>query len=152
MLIDPLTTTSVEHDGLLDDQPVAFCLVGHAFPCSASPRERGGWLVFGNGEQVAVVSDHLQEAQSPVEALGGLEYEPDPPIFTPRITVVADIRSGREAWFGAARRSRGGRSAADVLTLAVRDLEPGGCRADDDVSLRRLRGRDRRAVPRSPDR
>lgn len=88
-------------------------------------RERGGWLVFGNGEQVAVVSDRLQEVQSPVEALGGLEYEPDPPIFTPRITVVADLRSGREAWFGAARRSRGGRTAADVLTLAVRDLEPG---------------------------
>ncbi|MFF2022792.1 IMP cyclohydrolase [Streptomyces sp. NPDC058171] len=88
-------------------------------------RERGGWLVFGNGEQVAVVSDRLQEAQSPVEALGGLEYEPDPPIFTPRITVVADLRSGREAWFGAARRSRSGRTAADVMTLAVRDLEPG---------------------------
>lgn len=88
-------------------------------------REQGGWLVFGNGEQVAVVSDRLQEAQSPVEALGGLEYEPDPPIFTPRVTVVADLRSGREAWFGAARRSRGGRTAADVLTLAVRDLEPG---------------------------
>ncbi|MFF7603515.1 IMP cyclohydrolase [Streptomyces mirabilis] len=88
-------------------------------------RERGGWLVFGNGEQVAVVSDRLQEARSPIEALSGLEYEPDPPIFTPRITVVADLRSGREAWFGAARRSRGVRSAADVLTLAVRDLEPG---------------------------
>lgn len=88
-------------------------------------RERDGWLVFGNGEQVAVVSDRLREAQSPVEALGRLEYEPDPPIFTPRITVVAGLRSGREAWFGAARRSRGGRTAADVLTLAVRDLEPG---------------------------
>lgn len=88
-------------------------------------RERGGWLVFGNGEQVAVVSDRLQEARSPIEALSGLEYEPDPPIFTPRITVVADLHPGREAWFGAARRSRGLRSAADVLTLAVRDLEPG---------------------------
>jgi IMP cyclohydrolase len=88
-------------------------------------RERDGWLVFGNGEQVAVVSDRLQEAQSPVDALGGLEYEPDPPIFTPRITVVADVHSGQAAWFGAARRSRGGRAAADVLTLAVRDLEPG---------------------------
>ncbi|WP_406292880.1 IMP cyclohydrolase [Embleya sp. NBC_00888] len=88
-------------------------------------RERGGWLVFGNGEQVAVVSDRLQEGRTPTEAMAGLEYEPDPPIFTPRVTVAADLRSGQDAWFGAARRSAGGRSAADVLTLAVRDLGPG---------------------------
>jgi IMP cyclohydrolase len=88
-------------------------------------RERDGWLVFGNGEQVAVVSDRLRAGGTPAEALGGLEYEPDPPIFTSRITVAADVRGGRDAWFGAARRSRGGRAAADVLTLAVRDLAPG---------------------------
>ncbi|MEU5973894.1 IMP cyclohydrolase [Streptomyces sp. NPDC047315] len=88
-------------------------------------RERGEWLVFGNGEQVAEVSDRLGDGRRPVEALGGLEYEPDPPIHTPRITVVAELRSGRDAWFGGARRSRGGRTAADVVTLAVRDLEPG---------------------------
>jgi IMP cyclohydrolase len=88
-------------------------------------RERDGWLVFGNGEQVAVVSDRLQAGTAPAEALGGLEYEPDPPIFTSRITVAADLRGGLDAWFGAARRSGGGRAAADVLTLAVRDLVPG---------------------------
>lgn len=88
-------------------------------------REHGGWLVFGNGEQVAVVADRLEEGQMPAEALDGLEYEPDPPIFTPRITVAADLRSGRGAWFGAARRSHGCRTAADVLMLAVRDLEAG---------------------------
>jgi hypothetical protein len=71
------------------------------------------------------VSDRLKESASPAEALRGLEYEPDPPIFTPRITVAADLRSGREAWFGAARRSRGARTSADVLTLVVRDLAPG---------------------------
>jgi IMP cyclohydrolase len=88
-------------------------------------RERDGWLVFGNGEQVAAVSDRLQAGLAPAEALAGLEYEPDPPIFTARITVAADLRGGRGAWFGAARRSRGGRPAADVLTLAVGDLVPG---------------------------
>lgn len=88
-------------------------------------RERGGWLVFGNGEQVAVVSDRLQEGRTPTDAMAGLEYEPDPPIFTPRITVAADLRSEQDAWFGAARRSAAGRSAADVLTLAVRGLGPG---------------------------
>ncbi|MFE0420979.1 IMP cyclohydrolase [Streptomyces sp. NPDC058953] len=88
-------------------------------------RERGGWLVFGNGEQVAVVSDRLQKRRTATEAMSGLEYEPDPPIFTPRITVAADLRSGHDTWFGAARRSAGGRPAANVLTLAVRDLAPG---------------------------
>jgi IMP cyclohydrolase len=87
-------------------------------------REHGGWLVFGNGEQVATVADRLEEGRTPATALDGLEYEPDPPIFTPRITVVADLGSGR-AWFGAARRSAGGRVAADVMTLVVRDLAPG---------------------------
>ena len=57
--------------------------------------------------------------------MAGLEYEPDPPIFTPRITVAADLRLGQDAWFGAARRSAAGRSATDVLTLAVRGLGPG---------------------------
>ncbi|WP_392675878.1 IMP cyclohydrolase [Streptomyces sp. LN785] len=88
-------------------------------------RERGGWLVFGNGGQVAMVSDRLQEGRTPTEATSGLAYEPDPPIFTPRITVAVDLHSGHDTWFGAARRSAGGRSAADVLTLAVRDLGPG---------------------------
>ncbi|WP_246144928.1 IMP cyclohydrolase [Actinacidiphila oryziradicis] len=88
-------------------------------------RERDGWLVFGNGEQVAVVSDLLLEGRTPTEAMADLGYEPDPPIFTPRITVVADLRLGQDAWFGAARRSAGGRPSADVLTLAVRGLGPG---------------------------
>lgn len=88
-------------------------------------RERDGWLVFGNGEQVTVVSDRLRAGGTPAEALGGLEYEPDPPIFTPRITVAAEMDRSRYAWFGAARRSHGGRAAADVLTLAVHDLSPG---------------------------
>ncbi|WP_127356321.1 hypothetical protein [Actinacidiphila soli] len=54
-----------------------------------------------------------------------VEYEPDPPIFAPRITVAADLRSPGDAWFGAARRSLTGRITTNVLTLAVRDLGPG---------------------------
>ncbi|MEU9607717.1 IMP cyclohydrolase [Streptomyces sp. NPDC048057] len=80
-----------------------------------------------------------------VEALGGLEYEPDPPIHTPRITVVVDLRAGREAWFGGARRSRGGRAAADVVTLAVRDLEPG-----DAVLMRTYRSDGQRVETAEP--
>ncbi|WP_329367711.1 IMP cyclohydrolase [Streptomyces sp. NBC_00669] len=87
-------------------------------------RERGEWLVYGNGEQVAEVAGRLDEGAEPLRALSGLAYEPDPPIHTPRITVVAHGSTGR-AWLGAARRSAGGRDAADVLTLAVGALAPG---------------------------
>ncbi|MCX4746038.1 IMP cyclohydrolase [Kitasatospora sp. NBC_01287] len=92
----------------------------------AAARESGGWLAFGNGEQVATVADRLAEGQAPGSALDGLDYEPDPPIFTPRLTVVA--RSGDphgQAWFGAARHSAGPRGATDRLTLRVGELAPG---------------------------
>ncbi|MYV97491.1 IMP cyclohydrolase, partial [Streptomyces sp. SID3343] len=65
-------------------------------------RERSGRLVYGNGEQVAVVADRLADGATPVAALGDLAYEPDPPIHTPRLTVI--VVDGT-AWFGSARRS-----------------------------------------------
>ncbi|WP_285663407.1 IMP cyclohydrolase [Actinorhabdospora filicis] len=85
-------------------------------------RQSGDWLVYGNGEQVATVADRLDSGLIPALALDGLDYEPDPPIFTPRLTVVAD---GRRAWFGAARHSGGERTATNRLTLQVGDLAPG---------------------------
>lgn len=88
-------------------------------------RQTGDWLVFGNGEQVATVADRLACGQPPGPALDGLDYEPDPPVFTPRLTVVADGRDGGEAWFGAARRSDGARATTNRLTLQVGDLQPG---------------------------
>jgi IMP cyclohydrolase len=86
-------------------------------------RQSGDWLVFGNGEQVTTVADRLAGGQPPALALDGLDYEPDPPIFTPRLTVIADGRDGGPAWFGAA--CDGGRAATNRLTLQVSDLEPG---------------------------
>ncbi|MEU9880960.1 IMP cyclohydrolase, partial [Streptomyces phaeochromogenes] len=47
-------------------------------------RQSSNWLVFGNGEQVSTVADRLASGQAPLLSLDGLEYEPDPPIFTPR--------------------------------------------------------------------
>lgn len=85
-------------------------------------RQSGDWTVFGNGEQVATVADRLDHGQHPALALDGLDYEPDPPIYTPRLTVIAD---GGRAWFGAARRSSGGRAAANRLTLQVAEPAPG---------------------------
>ena len=88
-------------------------------------RRAGDWLVYGNGEQVATVAERLVDGQPPQSALDGLDYEPDPPLFTPRLTVVADSRDAGCAWLGAARRSGGGRVAADRLTLRVGQLAPG---------------------------
>lgn len=92
-------------------------------------RQSGDCLVFGNGEQVATVAGRLTSGQAPAPALDGLDYEPDPPIFTPRLTVVVGgrdgDRGGYRAWFGAARRSGGDRTATNRLTLQVSDLAPG---------------------------
>lgn len=82
-------------------------------------------MVFGNGEQVATVVDRLTSGQAPILALDELDYEPDPPIFTPRLTVIADNREGGRAWFGAARHSAGNRTTTNRLTLHVSDLAPG---------------------------
>lgn len=88
-------------------------------------RQCGDWLVFGNGEQVATVAERLASGKPPALALDGLDYEPDPPIFTPRLTVVADDRDGDQVWFGAARHSRGVRTTTNRLTLQVSNLAPG---------------------------
>ncbi|GAA1961457.1 IMP cyclohydrolase [Kitasatospora viridis] len=88
-------------------------------------RHGGELLVYGNGEQVATVAGRLDQGAAPAAALDGLDYEPDPPIFTPRLTVVADGRGTGRAWFGAARRSAGGRSVTDRLQLQVSAPDPG---------------------------
>lgn len=83
------------------------------------------WLVFGNGEQVARVTERLRKGASAVDSLGGLEYEPDPPIRTSRITALLSRDGGRTAVLGAARPSRGSRLPANIMTRTVQDLEPG---------------------------
>lgn len=82
------------------------------------------WLVLGNGEQVSQVADRLLAGAVATVALGGLEYEPDPPIRTSRITALLS-RDGDVTVLGAARPSAGTRLTTNVMTLTVRDLEPG---------------------------
>jgi IMP cyclohydrolase len=82
------------------------------------------WTVFGNGEQVPVVFERLRAGSPPALALDDLEYEPDPPIYTPRITAVVD-RSEGTVWLGAARRSGGHRESTDVTVTTVRGLAVG---------------------------
>jgi IMP cyclohydrolase len=80
--------------------------------------------VLGNGAQVGTVAHRLAQGWPPLAALDDLEYEPDPPIWTPRITAVTDRRTGR-CWLGAARRSQGERTGTDVTVTALGDLAAG---------------------------
>lgn len=79
------------------------------------------WTVFGNGEQVGTVFDRLFAGEPPAVALDDLSYEPDPPIYTPRITAVVSRCSGT-VWLGAARRASGARTRADVTVTTVREM------------------------------
>ena len=105
----------------------------------------GDWLVFGNGEQVTIVAERLRSGAAPAASLADLEFEPDPPLLTSRITaVLSRSDGGRTAVFGAARASRGRRMTSNVMTLTARDLEPG-----DGVLLTTYQsdGRDVRTAP-----
>jgi IMP cyclohydrolase len=79
------------------------------------------WTVLGNGDQVGIVFDRLFAGSAPAVALDSLSYEPDPPIYTPRITAVIDRGDGT-AWLGAARRPAGLRDAANVTVTTVREM------------------------------
>ncbi|MGW1030247.1 IMP cyclohydrolase [Streptomyces sp. NPDC002577] len=83
------------------------------------------WLVLGNGEHAAQVTERLHKGASAADSLGGLEYEPDPPIRTSRITALLSRDGGRTVVLGAARPSSGARLTTNVMTLTVQDLEPG---------------------------
>lgn len=85
----------------------------------------GRWLVLGNGEQVRLTADRLDAGLEPPVALDNLSYEPDPPLFTARITVVLDRDAPGNVVLGAARRPGGGRSEADRMTLSARGLATG---------------------------
>lgn len=107
--VDVVSTGAVEHDPLR-----------HYTARTNSAQH----TVLGNGAQVATVAHRLAQGQPPLAALDDLEYEPDPPICTPRITAVVDRRSGR-CWIGAARRSEGERTGTDLTVTALGDLAAG---------------------------
>lgn len=58
---------------------------------TAITRAAAGRVVVGNGTHVAEITALLDKGVNAFDALAGLEYEPDPPIFTPRITAVASM-------------------------------------------------------------
>lgn len=102
-------------------QDVGFDPLRHYVAVTASPQ----WLVLGNGAQVSTVAERLAQGQPPTVALDDLEHEPDGPIFTDRITAVMERPAGRSAVLGAARRSALGRPGSGIVTMTVRDMQPG---------------------------
>lgn len=46
---------------------------------------RGAWWVLGNGDQVVPIADDLAGGADLATAWGRHTFEPDPPIYTPRI-------------------------------------------------------------------
>lgn len=82
-----------------------------------------GHFVLGNGSQVDPVADRIAAGAVPSVALEDLEYEPDPPIFTPRITAV--VADDDRIWLGAAHRGSSERASADTIVTRAGELGVG---------------------------
>ncbi|HEY9291254.1 MAG TPA: IMP cyclohydrolase, partial [Microlunatus sp.] len=80
-------------------------------------RRTSGHFVFSNGSQTDPVADRLESGAPASVALEDLEYEGDPPIFTPRITAV--ISDDEQVWLGAAHRGSADRASADTSVTRV---------------------------------
>lgn len=83
------------------------------------------WCVVGNGDQVDTVASRLESSLPPAEAVQGIEYEPDPPLRTPRITLVASSRAGTPVYVSAARASVLDPESTRLSCLTVNDLPEG---------------------------
>lgn len=85
---------------------------------------RGRWTIVGNGDHVEPVATSLAAGTDPVTAWALHTYEPDPPIFTPRIWI-----GYREAddgvVVGSATRSNRSDGSADRLLLLPEALPAG---------------------------
>ncbi len=84
---------------------------------------RDGWTVVGNGDQVEPLALALGSGVDPVAAWGRHTYEPDPPIFTPRIWLCTDPNG--DVLVGSARRSKRDDGSADRGLWMPESLRPG---------------------------
>lgn len=74
LIVEPLEV-DVEHDDL------------RHYACA---RRTSTGLVVGNGDHVDVISKRLDGGASASEAIRAIAPEPDPPIYTPRIALIAN--------------------------------------------------------------
>jgi len=66
---------------------------------------RGSWVVAANGDQVEPIAKALSTGSDPVAAFSMHTYEPDPPIWTPRIWVAWNLDADTLPMLGSAQRS-----------------------------------------------
>jgi IMP cyclohydrolase len=85
---------------------------------------RGGWTVVGNGDQVEPLAHELAAGTDPATAWAAHTYEPDPPIFTPRIW-LALRHSDSALMLGSAARSERSDGSPDRLLWMPEALPPG---------------------------
>jgi IMP cyclohydrolase len=86
--------------------------------------QRGSWLVVGNGDQVGPLAERLAAGTSVLEAGADHTYEPDPPIFTPRIW-LARHEQNASPLLGYVRRSERPDGSADRV-VCTSDLSAPG--------------------------
>lgn len=84
---------------------------------------RGNWSVIGNGEQVVPIAGALASGESLEAALAEHTFEPDAPIFTPRIVLAHQRQGGPDYVMGWVRRSE--TDNAPVRGVRAGDLVPG---------------------------
>ena len=87
--------------------------------------QRGHWLVTGNGDQVEPLAESLSTGTAPLAAWAEHTYEPDPPIFTPRIWLAWDQRNPRQPMLGYVRRSERNDGSPDRVVWSSELSDPG---------------------------
>lgn len=86
--------------------------------------QRGEVVIVGNGSQVVPIAEALAGGADPLAASAQHTYEPDGPIFTPRIWVSTTTDPAAPVLIGyAARSDRGG--DVDRVVWAPGELAPG---------------------------
>ena len=84
---------------------------------------RGDWLVVGNGSQVVPIAEELARTSDVTTAWAPHTYEPDPPIFTPRVWMA--WHSAQPLTIGQARRSTRPGGGSDRVAWLVEDIPAG---------------------------
>ena len=86
---------------------------------------RGNIVVVGNGSHVTPLAEALHDGISPVEAFAPHTYEPDDPVFTPRIWAAATPTEGARLLLGSVARGNRPDGEPDHALWSVGPLAAG---------------------------
>jgi len=86
---------------------------------------RGKVVVVGNGSHVTPIADALQGGIDPLQAFAPHTYEPDDPVFTPRIWAAATAGGDARLLLGSVARSQSSDGAPVHGVWSLGHLTPG---------------------------